>query len=96
VADVSDEGIEERLVIRQEAALHIVAEKIAEDAAEVFVAGKAHKTAGVGEHADEPGKQPAGGEGVEVGFNALLLVEEPPPAAELDFFWGSSCPGNSR
>lgn len=85
VTDALDKGFEKGAVIGQESALNIVAENIAEDAAEVFVAGKAHETAGIREHTDESGEEAACGKGVELGFDALFLIEEPPPAAELDF-----------
>src|SRR6185312_6320758 len=63
---------------------HVGAQQVAERAPEILVARIAEEAAGVGDHADEAAEQPEIGEGVHLPLHALLLVEEPPAAAELE------------
>ena len=65
--------------------LDIGAKQVAEDAAEVLVARIGEKAAGIGEHADEAAEEAEVGEGVDLPLHGLLLIEEPPAAAELHF-----------
>lgn len=84
-ADIGDEFGEGGEVIGQFAAIGFGADHVAEDAAEVFMAGEGEETARVGEHADEAREQSGGAQGVELEFHAVLLIEEPPTGTELDF-----------
>ena len=47
--------------------------------------GKRKKAPRVGKHADEARQKTAGAEGVELHFDAFLLIEKPPSGTELDF-----------
>lgn len=53
VADVFDQLAEQGRLVRQGAAGDVVAEQVAEQAAEVLVTGVAEEAAAVGEHADK-------------------------------------------
>jgi len=67
------------------AALDAGTEEVAEHAAEILVARVAEEAARVGEHADEPAEQAEVRQGIDLPLHRLLLIEEPPAAAELDF-----------
>ena len=64
VADVFDHGAEEIFAVREFASLDVSAEEIAENPAEIFVAGKRHEGTGIRHHADETRKQTGVGESV--------------------------------
>ena len=49
------------------------------------MAGEAHETAAVGEHADEAAEEAEVAEGVDLPLHAFFLIDEPPATAELDF-----------
>jgi hypothetical protein len=74
--------------VGQQAALDILTEDVAEQAAEVFVAGVAEEATAVGEHAHEAGEQTCVGQGVHLRRHALELIVEPPAAAELHLAGG--------
>ena len=83
VRDVLDDLPEPLHVGRDLAVLDLLAELLAEDAAEVLVARVAEEAARVGEHADEVAEAAERGKRLELLAHAVLLVEEPPAAAEL-------------
>src|SRR5271165_4497530 len=85
VADVLNEPSQQRIVLRQFTLHDITPDDVAQDAAEVFVAWVRHERARVGDHADEAREQAGVRESVELRGDALLLVEEPPGAAKLNF-----------
>lgn len=85
VADVGDHAGEEAFVVGEFSVFDVLADDVAEEAAEVFVAREGEERAGIGEHADEVGEEADGGEGVDLVFHALEAVVEPPTGAELDF-----------
>src|SRR5260370_22600995 len=67
--------------------LHIVKralEQIAKNAPKVFVPRKRHERSRIRYHADESRQQSGVREGVEMPLDALLLIEKPPRAAELN------------
>ena len=76
--DFADHIADEVRVVGEDSLLEVVAEEIAEDAAEVFVAREREEGSGVGEHTDEAAEEAEVGEGVDLPFHAILLVEEPP------------------
>ena len=85
MADGSYERIKQVSITRKETLFRFVAENVAKDSPEIFMAGIAHETSGIREHADEAAQQTATGEGIELHFDAVLLVEKPPSASKLDF-----------
>ena len=64
VADVFYHGAEEIFAVGEFAAFDISAQKIAKDAAEIFVAGERHEGTRIRHHADETRKQAGVGERV--------------------------------
>ena len=84
VADVSDEVAEEDGIIWEFSVFDILADDVAEQAAEVFVTREGKEGAGIGEHADEVREETDGGEGIDLIFHAFEGVIEPPSGAELD------------
>ena len=85
VADVLHHFSNERKIVGKPSALDVVAEDIAKQAAEVFVARVGEKLTAVGEHADELAKQAGLREALNLARHAVELIKEPPSAAELDF-----------
>jgi hypothetical protein len=85
VADILDEPAQEGVVVRQFAARNLLSEDVAEDAPEVLMARVRHEGAGVGDHADETREQAGIRQRIDLRGDALLLIEEPPGAAVLDF-----------
>ena len=84
VADVLDHLTDEgQFAFWQFAALDVLAKHVAEQAAEVLVARIGEEGAAVGEHSDKAAQQAQHGEGIELLLDAVLLVVEPPSAAEL-------------
>ena len=71
------------LALRKLPIFDIPSDDVAEDAAEILVTGVADETAGVREHAHEAAQQPQHAQRVELLAHAVLLIEEPPAAAEL-------------
>lgn len=85
VTDAADERAEQRVIRRQFTRFHIAPDQLTEDAAKVFVPRITHERARVRNHAHEPRQQPEIRERVHLPFHAVLLIQKPPPAAELDF-----------
>ena len=85
IADVFDHRADKIFAVGQFTALDIATQEVAENTAEIFVAGKRHEGAGIGQHADETGEQADVGKRVQLPLNAFLLIEKPPGAAKLDF-----------
>ena len=84
VADAFDHGADARhLGGGQASAVHVGADHVAEDPAEILVARVADETARIGQHADEAAEQAERGEDVQLATDAALLVQEPPGGAEL-------------
>ena len=84
VADVSDELVEELVVVREFSVFDILADDVAEDAAEILVSREGEEGTRIGEHADEVGEEANGGEDVDLVFHAFDGVIKPPAGAELD------------
>ena len=63
-ADIGDEAVEPVAAVGQPAALHVGAEEVTEDAAEVLVPRLGEERPRVGHHAHEPGEQAEIGEHV--------------------------------
>ena len=85
VADVLDHAADHFQVVGQQALLDLGPEEVREDAAEVLVTGVGEERAAVGDHAHETAQQALVGERLQLPFHPVLLVEEPPAAAELHF-----------
>ena len=64
--------------------LDVVADEVAQRAAEILVARVRKERPRVGQHAHEAAQQTQRREGVHLFLHAVLLVEEPPPRSELD------------
>src|SRR5215831_3469620 len=84
VTEVLDHPSDERIVVRQLAAIDVGGDEIAEHAAEVLVARIRHERSRIGHHADESRQQAGVRQRVELPADAVLLVKEPPTAAELN------------
>lgn len=83
VGDALDHVADKFEVVGEEAVVHVLAEEVAKDAAEVFVPWRGEVAARVGEHADEVAEEADGTEGVDLPFHAFKGVEEPPAGAVL-------------
>src|SRR6187431_2428173 len=78
-----DEPGQKCRIVRHEAAAHIVAEHVTQQAPEVLVARVRQEAPRVCEHADEAREQAQVGQGVHLLLHAVELIEEPPGAAVL-------------
>lgn len=83
VADILNHRANQVEVGGQDAAIHLTAQQITEDAAEVFVPRVGKEGTAVGQHADEQAQQAMVGERFELPLHPVLLIEKPPAAAEL-------------
>ena len=83
-ADALDDLLQSLLVVGILAVLDPLTDEVAEDAAEVIVAGVAQEAAAVGQHTDEVAQQAEAGQTGHLLFHADLVVVEPPCGAVLD------------
>ena len=83
-ADALDDLLQSLLVIGILAILDPLADDVAQDAAEVVVAGVAQEAAAVGQHTDEVAQQAQAGQTGHLLFHADLVVVEPPGGTVLD------------
>ena len=83
-ADALDDFLQSLLVVGILAVLDPLTDEVAEDAAEVIVAGVAQEAAAVGQHTDEVAQQAEAGQTGHLLFHADLVVVEPPCGAVLD------------
>ena len=90
VCDILDNRPDPIEVVRQKSLFHLTAEQIAEDPAEVLVAGVREERTAVGQHPDKEGEQPHRRNGLQLPAHPVELIEEPPRRAVLHL------PGKSR
>ena len=83
-ADALDDLLQSLLVVGILAILDPLADDVAQDAAEVVVAGVAQEAAAVGQHTDEVAQQAQAGQTGHLLFHADLVVVEPPGGTVLD------------
>ena len=83
-ADALDDLLQSLLIVGILAILDPLADQVAQDAAEVVVAGVAQEAAAVGEHAHEVAQQAQVGQALHLVLHADLLVVEPPGRTVLD------------
>ena len=83
-ADALDDLLQSLLVVGILAIFDPLADDVAQDAAEVVVAGVAQEAAAVGQHTDEVAQQAQAGQTGHLLFHADLVVVEPPGGTVLD------------
>ena len=83
-ADALDDLLQSLLVVGILAVLDPLADQVAQDAAEVVVAGIAQEAAAVGQHTDKVAQQAQACQTGHLLFHADLVVVEPPCGAVLD------------
>ena len=84
VADVFHHAVEAFFVIGKQSLLHIIAQQIAEQSAEIFMTGIRQERATVGQHTHEATQQSKHREGIHLAGHAIELIVEPPTAAKLN------------
>src|ERR1035438_2270622 len=85
IADVLDQPAEQSVIIRQFAAHYVFPDDVAKHPPEILVPRIRHKRSGVRDHPNETRQQADIRQSVDLRRDALLLVQEPPRAAVLDF-----------
>ena len=78
VRDVLHHTGEALHIVRQQALLHVIAEKIAEQTTEILVAWIAEERTGVGQHTYEAAQEAEHREGIHLPGHTIELVVEPP------------------
>ncbi len=90
VTDVCDELAKPFFIPRKLTVLDIFSKNIAKDPSEIFMTGKGEETSGIGQHTDKATHQTHVGEGIDLLFHPVFLIEIPPARAELDFSFDRS------
>ena len=85
VADVGDHRADQVHRVGQQALLDLRAQQVAEDTAKVLVASVGEERSAIGQHADEAAQKAEVRQRNELLLDAVLLIQEPPGAAELHF-----------
>src|ERR1700690_698894 len=73
------------LIPRQLPTLHLRPQQIAQHPSKIFMPRKRHERPRVGHHADKPRQQPGIRQRLHLPLHRFLLVQKPPPAAQLNF-----------
>src|ERR1035438_2418669 len=83
-ADVLHHSAHKRHIRGDLAAVHVRSEKVAKHAAEVLMPRVADKAPRIGQHPDEAAQKAQVGQGIDLPFHQILLVEKPPAASKLE------------
>lgn len=84
VADAFHDLLQGLLIAGVLAILDPVADEVAHQAAEQFVAGVAQEATAVGQHADKVAQQPQASQGLHLLVHSVVGIAEPPSRAQLD------------
>lgn len=84
VGNIFDHTCQRLHIVGQQAFLHIIAEEVTEQSAEILMARIAEEGAGVGEHSHEAAEQSEHGKRVHLPCHAIELVVEPPSRTKLN------------